>query len=84
MRAFWLFAVFSLCGFLIALLSHSPGWMGLGLALGFVFALVAVIALAGSRIGDSSRQEMLSDAELEHLRASIRAERGPGAGSPRP
>lgn len=67
---FW-FALLSVIGFVLAAFAHAAGWMALGLTVGFVFAILAVFAFVGSRIGNGARLESISDVELETLRRSL-------------
>ena len=79
---YWLFGLISLVAFVSAFLSDSAGWMAFCLLVGVLAAVATVFALAGARIGERSRQEHLSDAELELLRSSMRASRGSDSGPP--
>lgn len=80
----WLFGLISLVAFVGAFLSHSAGWMALGLLVGVLAAIAAVFALAGARIDAGSRQEQISDTELELLRASMRPQRDGNRGAQPP
>ena len=73
----WLLLLVAVGSFAMVFATHSAGWMALELFIGIVAAIAAVFAFAGARIGDTARQETLSDAELEHLRQTLRAQGAP-------
>lgn len=73
----WLFSLVAVAAFAMLFMTHSAGWMALELVVGLVAATAAVFAFASARIGDSARQESLSDAEMEALRKAVRSNQPP-------
>jgi hypothetical protein len=71
----WFLLVTTLAIFWLALNTHSPGWMGLGLLVGLVMCFVTAFAFAAKRIEARARSEVYvpTPEELELLRR--RAER---------
>jgi hypothetical protein len=78
----WLVLLLALLGFALGFSSRSPGLMGLGFVLGFVFLVAAFFAFAAARVAESSRPDttLLTDKDIATLRASMR--KPPAAGTP--
>lgn len=68
----WGLALVSLVAFLLAFASHSPGWMGLGLLVGFVAGIAAALVFIDRHVRASSRPEHMTEREVEALRNSVR------------
>ncbi|MDE1957530.1 MAG: hypothetical protein KGI40_00385 [Xanthomonadaceae bacterium] len=75
----WLLLALTVFGLLLALSAHTPGRLGLGLALLLLGALASVFAFAQARIHGSARDEQLSDQQIAALRASLKST---GRGTP--
>lgn len=73
----WGLALVSLVAFLLAFASHSPGWMGLGLLVGFVCAIAAALMFIDRHLRASSRPEHMTEREFEALRSTLRKPGGP-------
>lgn len=71
-RMFWGLALVSLVAFLLAFASHSPGWMGLGLLLGFVSGIAAALVFIDRHVRASGRPEHMTPREVEALRTTVR------------
>jgi hypothetical protein len=71
----WLLLLFALLGFALGFSAKTPGLMGLGLVLGFVFLLVAFFAFAAARVAANTRPDsaLLADKDINALRASLRS-----------
>ncbi len=67
----WGLIVAALLGFLLAFLTHSPGWLGLGLAVGLLGSIGAVLVFIERHVRASSRPEHMTERELEALRSSM-------------
>lgn len=67
----WLFAVIAVFGYVVLWHAGSPGVKWLGLAIGVIFSITAVLAFAQFRINGSARDETLTDAQIESLRKSM-------------
>ena len=52
--------------------ARSALWFGLGLAVGVIAAIAAALAFAQARIEGSSQAEVLTDPEIEALKAAVR------------
>lgn len=68
----WALATVSLAAFLLAFTSHSPGWMGLGIAVGLGCGIAAALVLIDRHLRASSRPEHMTERELEALRSTLR------------
>jgi hypothetical protein len=70
----WIWLLLALLGFAFAFATKSPGLMGLGLVLGFIFLLVAFFAFAAERVSANARPDsaLLTDKDIAALRASMR------------
>ncbi|MGH8184305.1 MAG: hypothetical protein ACREPH_11675 [Rhodanobacteraceae bacterium] len=66
----------ALLAFLLGFASHSPGWLGLGIFVGFVCGIAAALLFIDRHLRASSRPEHMTDREIEALRGTLRK---PGA-----
>jgi len=69
---FWGLALIALVAFLLAFISHSPGWMGLCLFIGFISAIAAARVFIERHVRASSRPEHMTDREIQALRNTVR------------
>lgn len=67
----WGLILVSLLAFLLAFTSHSPGWMGLGIFVGFVAAIGAALVFIDRHMRASSRPEHMTDNEVAALRGTV-------------
>lgn len=67
----WLFALIAVIGYIVLWIGGSPGVRWLGLGIGVIFSIVAVLAFAQFRINGSARNEHLTDAQMEALKKSV-------------
>lgn len=76
----WVLLLLALLGFALGFSSHSPGLMGLGFVIGFVFLVAAFFAFAAARVAESSRPDstLLTDKDIATLRASMRKPQAAG------
>lgn len=65
-------AIAALLAFVLAFTSHSPGWMGLGIFVGFVCGIAAALVFIDRHMRASSRPEHMTDREIEALRGTVR------------
>ena len=70
-RMIWGLALVSAVAFLLAFASHSPGWMGLGLFIGFVSAIGAALFFIERHVRASSRPEHMTEREFQALRGTV-------------
>jgi hypothetical protein len=68
----WGLALIALIAFMLAFISHSPGWMGVCLFIGFVSAIAAALVFIDRHVRASSRPEHMTDREIEALRSTMR------------
>lgn len=68
----WILLSITLAAIVVAILTPSPGWLGLALFVTLLGLLGTVFAFAHNRIGDSARAEELNAFELELLRKHVR------------
>ena len=70
----WMLLLLTLSGFALGFSARSPGLMGLGFVLGFVFLVAAFFAFAAARVAANSRSDsaLLTDKDIATLRASLR------------
>lgn len=68
----WGLALVSLAAFLLAFASHSPGWMGLGIFIGFVSGIAAALVFIERHVRASSRPEHMTEREIQALRGTVR------------
>lgn len=68
----WGLALIALIAFMLAFVSHSPGWMGVCLFVGFICAIAAALAFIDRHVRASSRPEHMTDREIEALRSTMR------------
>ncbi|HVU81767.1 MAG TPA: hypothetical protein VHD89_07145 [Rhodanobacteraceae bacterium] len=76
----WGLALVALIAFMLAFISHSPGWMGLGIFIGFISAIGAALAFIDRHVRASSRPEHMTDREIQALRSTVKK---PGETPPR-
>jgi hypothetical protein len=67
----WGLALISLVAFLLAFASHSPGWMGLGIFIGFVSGIAAALLFIERHVRASSRPEHMTEREIQALRGTV-------------
>ena len=77
----WLLLLASLGAFALAFTTKSTAMMALGLLAGFGFLFMAVFAFAAARIEETSRPDaaMLTDGDINKLKASLRKPGAPQA-----
>jgi hypothetical protein len=68
----WGLALVSLMAFLLAFASHSAGWMGLGIFIGFAAAIAAALVFIDRHVRASSRPEHMTEREITALRSTVR------------
>ncbi len=70
----WLLLLIAVSGFALGFSAKTPGLMGLGFVLGFVFLLAAFFAFAAARVAANTRPDstLLTDKDIAALRASMR------------
>lgn len=68
----WGLALVSLVAFMLAFISHSPGWMGLGILVGFVCGIAAALVFIDRHVRASARPEHMTEREFEALRSTLR------------
>lgn len=68
----WGLAIVALLAFVLAFTSHSPGWMGLGIFIGFISGIAAALAFIERHIRASSRPEHMTEREIQALRGTVR------------
>ena len=73
----WVWIALSMFGFALAWAARTPGWLGIGLLLGFGALFAALFAFAAARIEAVSRPDamMLSSEELAQLRRRAEGQR---------
>ncbi|HST27948.1 MAG TPA: hypothetical protein VLK26_06220 [Rudaea sp.] len=78
----WILLLLAVSGFALGFSTRSPGLVGLGFVLGFVFLVAAFFAFAAARVAENSRPDstLLTDKDIATLRASMR--KPPAAGTP--
>ena len=66
----WVWLTMGIFGFALAWAARTPGWLGIGLILGFVGVTMTVFAIAAMRIEERARPEamMISPDEMGQLR----------------
>ena len=68
----WGLVLLALVAFMLAFTSHSPGWMGFGIFVGFVAAIAAALVFIERHVRASSRPEHMTDREIQALRNTVR------------
>lgn len=68
----WVLVLISLAAFSLAFASHSPGWMGLGIFIGFLSGIAAALVFIERHVRASSRPEHMTEREIQALRGTIR------------
>jgi hypothetical protein len=72
----WILTAAAALGFLIAIGTHSPGWLGFGVFLGLTCGIGAALAFVDRHIQASSRSEYMSPGELDALKATLKPSSG--------
>lgn len=67
----WGLTIVSLLAFALAFTSHSPGWMGLGVAVGFLCGIAAALVFIDRHLRASSRPEHMTEREISALRDTV-------------
>lgn len=67
----WGLALLALVAFMLAFISHSPGWMGFGIFVGFTCAIAAALVFIERHVRASSRPEHMTDREIQALRNTV-------------
>ena len=80
----WVSVGAAVLGFVVFLAAKTPGLMGLGLLLGFGGLFFAVFAFAAARIASTARPDsmMLTDKDINALKASLRKPNSAAAATP--
>ena len=73
----WGLAIVALLAFVLAFMSHSPGWMGFGIVVGLVCALGAALVLIDRHVRASARPEHMTPAQMDALRKSVQPPEDP-------
>lgn len=68
----WGLALVALLAFILAFASHSAGWMGLGIVVGFLAGIGAALVFIERHVRASSRPEHMTDREVEALRIAMK------------
>lgn len=76
----WGLVLVAVVAFVLAFISHSPGWMGFGIFIGFVSAIGAALVFIDRHVRASSRPEHMTEREIQALRSTVRK---PGEAPPR-
>lgn len=79
----WVLLVASIVGFAVAFQAKSPALLGVGLVVGFVGLIGAFFAMASARVAEATRPDaaLLTDADINALRESVRKNRAANAAS---
>ena len=82
----WILLVVAVFGIGLAFSARTPGLMALGLFVGFGSLFVSLFAFAAARIASTSRPDavLLTDKDINSLRASMRKPAAPAAGTLQP
>lgn len=67
----WGLSLIALAAFLLGFASHSPGWLGLGLVVGFGCGMAAAVIFIDRHLRASARTESMSAGELAALRNTL-------------
>lgn len=67
----WSFVIVGILAFLLAFASHSPGWMGFGIAVGLICAIAAALIFIDRHVRASSRPEHMTEREIDALRNTV-------------
>jgi hypothetical protein len=67
----WGLAATGVLGILIAVFSHSPGWVAFGVFVGLVCTIGAALAFIDLQIRATSRPEYMTQGELDALKATL-------------
>ena len=79
----WIMLVLAVLGFVLALMTKSPGLLGIGLLLGLIGVIGFVFALAADRVSANARPEAAM-AAVEDLVALRKRSAGPARPSVQP
>ena len=69
----WGLAAAAVLGILIAVFSHSPGWVAFGVFGALICAIGAALAFIDLHIRASSRPEHMTQGELDALKSTLKA-----------
>ena len=68
----WGLALLALIAFVLAFTSHSPGWMGFGIFVGFVAAIAAALVFIDRHVRASSLPQHSADRGIQALLTTLR------------
>ena len=79
----WVFLLGGMFGFAVAFSAKTPGALGIGLVVGFVGLFAALLGFAAARIAASAQSDaaLLTDKDINALRASMRKPATPATSS---
>lgn len=80
----WILTATALLGLLIAMGTHSPGWLAFGVLLALVCGIGAAFAFVDLQIQASSRSEYMSPGEIEALKATLKPQQPDSSRLPPP
>jgi hypothetical protein len=80
----WVWLLIAMFGFAVVFSAKTPGALGLGLVVGLVGLFGALLGFAAARIASSAQSEvaLLTDKDINALRASIRKPVAASSGTP--
>lgn len=67
----WGLVLLTVVAFALAFTSHSPGWMGLGIFVGFIAGIGAALMFIERHVRASGRPEHMTDREVTALRSTV-------------
>lgn len=67
----WGLAIAAFLAFVLAFVSHSPGWMGFGIVVGFICGIAAALVFIDRHMRASSRPEHMTEREIAALRGTV-------------
>lgn len=68
----WGLVLVTVVAFALAFTSHSSGWMGLGIFVGFIAGIAAALVFIERHVRASSRPEHMTDREVNALRGTMK------------
>lgn len=68
----WGLSLVALAALLLGFASHSPGWLGLGIAVGLGCGIAAALLFIDRHMRASARTESMSAGEIAALRSTLR------------
>jgi len=84
----WILTAAAVLGLLIAIATHSPGWLAFGIFIGLTCGVGAALAFIDVHIQASSRSEYMTPGELDAIKATLKpppsGDSGPGLPPPTP